>query len=412
MKRTLNHVPSDATVKADGPTAKAISPESKMQGIVAESPHHGLERQHHLDGLRSVLMILGVFLHGSYLYAAGEPWIVKDDDGSRLLRWLNESIHFFRIPCFFILSGFFTQLLIERKGKSDFLRMRMMRLALPLVSTAILFNPLQAYFIHGYRTGSWTPGAFAASQDFAAFWLDGGWIGHLWFLVYVLVFSFAAAGFWAVWNRVGRKQIRDMGADIFRPLVRRGLLLFLLPLAYVVGSTAPEFLPFLYWNWGGLSPYGLVVYGPYFAFGLVIFLNTRVREEFHRIRPWQVIAFPAVLAVEFFLASHFRADWARVATRFLQAYLIWSCCNILFALFRQLLQYRSRIFSYLSEASYSIYLFHHICVVMLGVWLAGMDWNVLAKFAVVVGLSLAISLAIHHFLVLRYRIPRLLFMGK
>lgn len=413
MKRTLNQAASAAAGTTDGPPpAKALPPEAPMPGVVAEAPHHGLERQHHLDALRSILMILGVFLHGSYLYAAGEPWIVKDGDGSRVLLWLNQFIHFFRIPCFFILSGFFTQMLIERQGKSAFVRMRMKRLALPLASTALLFNTLQAYCLHGFRTGSWSFPAFVASGAFADYWIHGEWIGHLWFLVYVLVFSVAAAGFWAVWKRAGSERIRDLGAGMIRPIVGRGFLMLLLPTAFVACSTVTEFLPALYGNWGGLSLYGLLVYSPYFAFGLVVFLSPRIREEFHRIRPWQAIAIPAALAVNVFLASRYHADWARVVTRYLQAYLIWSCCTVLFALFRRLLHSRSKVFSYLAEASYSIYLFHHICVVALGVWLAGKDWDVLAKFSVVVGLSLAISLAIHHFLVLRFQLLRLLFMGK
>jgi glucan biosynthesis protein C len=356
-------------------------------------------------------MILGVFLHGSYLYAAGKPWIVKDGDGSTLLLWLNEAIHFFRIPCFFILSGFFTQMLIERKGKIAFIRMRMRRLALPLVSTALLLNPLQAYFIHGFRTGDWKAGAFVASGAFAAFWMGGEWIGHLWFLVYVLLFSFAAAAFWAGWKRMGTR-IRALGSGLLRPLIHGGSLMFLLSFAYVAGTAAPEFLPFLYWNWGGLSLFGLLIYSPYFAFGLLIYRDYRVRETFHRVHPWQFLALPVLTAINAYVAGRFHVDWVRIFTRFLHAYLVWTCCSMLFALFRRLLQSGSRVFVYLSEASYSVYLFHHVCVVVLGVLLAGEDWNVLAKFAVVVGLSLSISLAMHHFLVLRFRVLRLLFMGK
>ena len=221
-------------------------------------------------------MILGVFLHGSYLYAAGKPWIVKDDDASTLLLWLNEAIHFFRIPCFFILSGFFTQMLIERKGKLAFIRMRMRRLALPLVSTALLLNPLQAYFIHGFETRDWKAGAFVASGAFVDFWWNGEWIGHLWFLVYVLAYSIAAAAFWFAWRRLGVRS-GDIGVDRIRPLLRGSGLLFLLPVTYVAATVAPKLIPALYWNWGSLSPFGLLIHATYFSFGLLLYLDYRVR---------------------------------------------------------------------------------------------------------------------------------------
>jgi glucan biosynthesis protein C len=369
------------------------------------------ERQYHLDALRSVLMILGVFLHGSYPYA-GKPWIIKDGDFSRALLWLNESIHFFRIPCFFILSGYFAMMLIERLGKDAFIKMRMKRLALPLASTALLFNSLQAYFLHGHGTGNWSPAGFVASGAFTGFWIAGQWIGHLWFLVYVLAFSVAAAGMRVAGKTTRYGHIRAFTAGLFRMLCHKGLFLLCLPLAHVAASAAAGLFPALYLNWGGISLYGLLTYGPYFAFGLMVFLSSRMRREFHRIRPWQAIAIPIALSTEYLLGGHLSSDWARAAVHYLDSYLVWFCCAALFSVFRRLLNRRSPLFIYLSEASYSIYLFHHLCVVAFAAWLALTDWNVMAKFSLVVGLSLAISMALHHFLVLRIPMLRLLFMGK
>jgi glucan biosynthesis protein C len=395
------------------PLAIVLTPGTAPEGTghLSQQGGQGAERQYHLDALRSILMILGVFLHGSYPYA-DKPWIIKDDDVSPVLIGLNASIHFFRIPCFFILSGYFAMMLIERMGKSAFIKMRMKRLALPLVSTALLFNSVQAYFLHGVRTDNWSPAAFIASGAFTGFWIAGRWIGHLWFLVYVLAFSIAAAGLRAAGKGRGGERLRAFGAVLSRRLSRHGLILALLPLANLAAFALAGLLPIIYRKWGGISLYGLLTFGPYFAFGLIVFTSPRMRREFHRIRPWQAIAIPAALLLEYFLGTRISSDWARAAIHYLDAYLVWSCCAALFALFRRLLNRRSPLFIYLSEASYSIYLFHHLCVVAFAAWLALTDWNVLAKFSLVVGLSLAISLALHHFLVLRIPLLRLLFMGK
>jgi glucan biosynthesis protein C len=303
-------------------------------------------------------------------------------------------------------------MLIERMGKGPFLKMRMKRLALPLLSTALLFNTLQAYFLHGFRTENWSPAGFIGSRAFTVFWAAGQWIGHLWFLVYVLAFSIAAAALRAVWKSGGRESARAFGEGPLRHLSRRGLFLLLLPVVHVAGFALAGLFPALYLKWGGISAYGLLTYGPYFAFGLLVFLSPRMRQEFHRVRPWQAIAIPVALSLEYLLGGRVASDWARAAIHYLDSFLVWSCCALLFAAFRRLLHRRSPLFVYLSEASYSIYLFHHLCVVAFAAWLALTDWNVLAKFSLVVGLSLAISMALHHFLVLRIPWARLLFMGK
>ncbi|MDB5047375.1 MAG: acyltransferase 3 [Fibrobacteres bacterium] len=363
-------------------------------------------------------MVLGVFLHASFLYAAGKTWLVKDNDSSSLLYWVNASIHFFRIPCFFILSGFFSQMLLHKYGQGKFLRARLRRLALPLLSTAILFNSVQSYFLHAAKAHGWSLAGFLASPDYGDFWKSGEWIGHLWFLVDVLIYSAVAAGLWGVWKRLRphaagiREHLSKSFPTLSRLLIGQGLFMLLLPAVQLAAFAAASFLPFLYWNWGGLSGYELAFSFPYYFLGLLLFLEPRLRESFHRVRPWQILSIPVAVALEFLLDALSGSDAARAAIFYLDAYVVWCCCALLFAAFRFLLNRKYRIFVYLSEASYSIYLFHHVCVVGLGLYMARKEWNVFLEFGLILGVSLAVSLAFHHYLVLRVRVLRLLFTGK
>jgi glucan biosynthesis protein C len=380
---------------------------------------HDLEREYHLDALRSVLMVMGVFLHASYLYAAQEPWLVKDNDSSRLLLWVNQGIHFFRIPCFFILSGFFAQMLLNKQGQGRFLRTRMRRLALPLTSTAILLNSLQSYFLHSSETHTRGLAAFIGSSDYAGFWRSGEWVGHLWFLVYVIVYSAAAAGMWGAWKRLKldlawirvRARLRAKPSP-YRWIVRSGFFMLLLPAVHLFILIGASFTPLLYRTWGGLSGSMFLQYLPYFLFGLIIFLNPRLRGEFHRVRPWQVLSLPAALILKLGLDTRFEGKPAEAISFYIGSYLVWSCCALLFAGFRFLLNRKYRIFAYLSDASYSIYLFHHVCVVALGLFMARKEWAVSLEYSIIVAVSLTVSILTHHFLVLRIRVLRLLFMGK
>ncbi|NDH04565.1 glucan biosynthesis protein, partial [bacterium] len=65
------------------------------------------DRQHYLDALRAFAMFLGIGLHASLSFIA-VPWPVQDITQPKIFIFLLLIIHGFRMPLFFILSGYFT----------------------------------------------------------------------------------------------------------------------------------------------------------------------------------------------------------------------------------------------------------------------------------------------------------------
>ena len=92
-------------------------------------------RIHYLDNLRALAMLLGVYLHGALAYA--EPsrsvWIATNPQGNVAIDASIWWIHLFRMSLFFLLSGYFAKLMIQRKGLKPFLWNRGIRIALPFV---------------------------------------------------------------------------------------------------------------------------------------------------------------------------------------------------------------------------------------------------------------------------------------
>lgn len=77
-------------------------------------------------------MLLGVVLHAALAYV-GTPWIVVDQAASPWLGWIVPAIHGFRMPLFFLISGFFTAMLWQRRGAKAMLAQRAKRIGLPLL---------------------------------------------------------------------------------------------------------------------------------------------------------------------------------------------------------------------------------------------------------------------------------------
>lgn len=99
-------------------------------------------RRHDLDALRASAMLLGIALHASLAYVPGIPWPVQDPHPAPWLGLLFLAIHGFRMPLFFLLSGFFTAMLWQRRGAAAMLAQRYKRVFVPLVLGSVTLLPL------------------------------------------------------------------------------------------------------------------------------------------------------------------------------------------------------------------------------------------------------------------------------
>ncbi len=97
-------------------------------------------RRHDLDAVRSFAMLLGIALHAALAYVGG-VWIVSDERSSAGLGFLVGGVHGFRMPLFFLLSGFFTAMLWKRRGLTGLLSQRTKRILIPLLLGCLMIVP-------------------------------------------------------------------------------------------------------------------------------------------------------------------------------------------------------------------------------------------------------------------------------
>jgi peptidoglycan/LPS O-acetylase OafA/YrhL len=97
-------------------------------------------RRHDLDALRAFAMLLGILLHGAMAFMPF-PWIVQDPQKSPAAGLIVAMIHGFRMPLFFVMSGFFTAMLWQKRGAGAMLRQRFMRVLLPCMLGLVTILP-------------------------------------------------------------------------------------------------------------------------------------------------------------------------------------------------------------------------------------------------------------------------------
>ena len=104
------------------------------------------QRRNDLDALRTFAMLLGIVLHAGLSFA-NVPWVVQDIQRNDVFSILFAAIHGFRMPLFFVMSGFFTATLWKKFGLKKLVKHRIRRILVPLLLGLITVIPLQNWII-------------------------------------------------------------------------------------------------------------------------------------------------------------------------------------------------------------------------------------------------------------------------
>jgi glucans biosynthesis protein C len=327
-------------------------------------------RYHELDAARAAAMILGVFFHGVISFMATPVgWAVQDRSthmGADAFAWL---VHAFRMPVFFMLSGFFSRMLVQKRGLDGFLKQRLLRLGLPF----LIFWPLVCgalFFL--WRWGRSLPGQPASEGTPLHVPTDRLVLApaHFWFLYYLLMLALVA---WAV----GRFRA-PAWMDRLRHLAPLALAAILLGMRPLDIETPLTFVP---------KPLILAFYGVYF------FLGWLLHRQPERIAGYGKPLWPRVLAAVVLFAALVplidrlsktgSLGELHALGALLLGFFSWVTVGLFIGLFVRFLSADRPWVAWLSDAAYWTYLVHLPVCVLLQVWLAPLAWPGPLKYALV-----------------------------
>ncbi len=114
-----------------------MSLEQESTGLTTKN-----SRFHALDCVRAAAMLLGVVYHAIQMNMFGPGGLTPSFLSAFLAM---EYLHCFRMPLFFLISGFFCALMFEKYGLRTYLAKRWWRLFPPLVLAVLFFGSLHSY---------------------------------------------------------------------------------------------------------------------------------------------------------------------------------------------------------------------------------------------------------------------------
>ena len=369
---------------------------------------HDTVRFHYMDSLRALAMLSGVLFHAALAYSPViHPFFpVADSAQSPVVDVCIWFLHLFRMPLFFLIAGFFAAMLLHKRGMGGMFVNRLRRIALPLLIFCPLVIAAMSYStMHAAATVQNPSPVLVMLQQFSLMAnppKPPPSTGHLWFLYYLLYF------YVLVWT-AKCLQLGKLGTLVrdLNPVWQLALLpLLLVPaLASVTAPhPAPEGLFPQFWAFG--------FYGPYFAFGYVLFGHEAVIERFRRFAPWLLVGSALLYGGFWYLFKrHVPSAEDSSATLLMagaEAYIgVWMTCVCLVA-GRSLLNRSSRLMRYFSDASYWVYIIHLPVLFAIQYRLMDMDWWWLEKFATAVVATFAICLISYQLIVRKTLVGRLL----
>ena len=391
-------------------------------------------------------MLLGIALHGALPYFSRAEGIEffwpADDDQSILLAVMMDFIHTWRMPVFFLLSGFFAHLVLSRRLTSVFVIDRLKRMGLPLVLfgtvMAVIIPPIWVYGWTGDISLDTLKDSLLERRDLES---SGELVAHLWFLYYLLLMYAALVGIRyaaAVWQRLSAariapdKRLSLTGSYLIGAVYARiPLLLALAAVLLLILRGGNESKPIWPWNLPDLL-YGML----FFFYGYGLYARRDIIEKLKETGTLGVLLTGAGVAYLVHLGLLGAIDEAssqgaaKGTTDMLWAIetLFYGASAALFSvgllgLFERALTFPRAWVRWLADSSYWIYILHLPFVAFLTFYLAhldrqgwlkyltGIEWNAEMKFLVSCLVTGVVGVVTYRYLV-RYTIIGTLLNGK
>ncbi len=144
-----------------------MNPDSETTEKNPPITNHGVTRLHDLDALRAMAMLIGISYHIALSLAEGMPWLVQDQNQSSIYYYFQSWVHGFRMPLFFLVSGFFTAMLWRKRGALALVKHRFKRIFIPCMLGLVTIIPLTNWAI-GKAVSTATPPAEKGSNNSSA----------------------------------------------------------------------------------------------------------------------------------------------------------------------------------------------------------------------------------------------------
>ncbi|HEX8745306.1 MAG TPA: acyltransferase [Thermoleophilaceae bacterium] len=341
-------------------------------------------RRRDVDWLRAGAVYLLLLFHSARPFDS-EDWHIKDADRPAAVDLLSGGISQWHMPLLFVLAGWALVPSLERRGPEGFMRERRDRLLVPFAFGTVALIPLARYAELRHKDEAddsfleFLPTFFTGLDRFT--WM------HLWFLIYLYVFT---ALYLPALRRV---HARGWRVESVPPWALYAAIVPLAAVQIALRGRWPGYQN-LYDDWANFAYYSL-----FFVAGFLLACYPAVERAVHRERARAgAIGIAALLAMAVLVGGGVpdAGTPAWIALQGLSAVAAVGVVAAALGYGAKLLSGRERGLAYARESALPVYVLHQPIIIGLALPIVGMSAGVPVKLGLLLAASTATTLAAYH----------------
>jgi fucose 4-O-acetylase-like acetyltransferase len=359
-------------------------------------------RYAYLDNIRSLVIILVLAMHAAVTYSGFGGWYYIEGSPENLSIFEMAFFGFFQsflqawvMGALFFISAYLITKALAKRGSSNFVKERLLRLGLPLLLYVFIVTPLIMYIILGYYSEN---NFFINYIQYITSYLWLGATGPLWYVQTLLLFCILYTIIKKCFlNGIKIQNISTLG--IIFIIIITGIVAFLIRLIFPVGSS------FLNLQFSYFSSYIVM-----FIAGIVIGENNlldKITDEKNikwlrisliiGIPFWAVIMlFGGALDGKMYIDGGF--NWQSLTFALWESLTAIGFTIGIITLFKKKVNIDNKITGIIRDNSFGLYFFHAPIMVSISLILKTWVINPLLKFLIVLIITFIVNLMFSYFL--------------
>ena len=336
-------------------------------------------RKHYLDTLRVGTIFIVIIMHILLLYSnPNMPYYIKAGFSNDLLTIIISAFLVWLMPLLFTIAGITSYYSLKKRDVKGYFKERVSRLLIPFISSMILLNPILSYFgmkFHenlsvGFFNYYLTSFTFIDSSGF-----EGGLtLGPAWFILFLFLVSVIAVPF------IKRFELTNKD--------------FSIPSIVLIGLIPTLLFPIL--NLGDYMGAGksIAVYLAFFLLGYYVLANDNVMEKLEKNKI--IIGLLTLLLTVVYFIGCITANIIFVSIfSYYVVFFGWICILFLLTLGKIYLNKTNNIAQYLSESSFSIYIFHEPILIAIAFYMIQFTSDIFIQMISILLLTIPITLGVY-----------------
>lgn len=306
-------------------------------------------RKYFIDNLRWISILLLFPYHTCMIYNNfGENFYVKGEGISLLNSFIQITSPWF-MPLLFVIAGISTCYALDKRTAKQYIKERVSKLLIPLISGILLLIPIQTYYAEKYHNG-YTGGYFEQYILFFTKETDltgytGGFTpAHLWFILYLFIISLIALPIVIKYKNISKKIKLDK-LSVFKILTMFLIFLVMALILDIGGKSLGEFFAL-------------------FMLGYIVLSDDNIQVKLDKSR-WYLFGAGVVFTGLNLLFLNVGFSSYGLAYDIFIRFLSWIGILSAIGMGKHYLDFQNKFTNYFSRASFPIYFFHQSVLVLV-----------------------------------------------